>query len=311
VTEAGEKFFDIQFKLPNGAALEKTSAGTVTVYLDNKVSKTLPVEAKLFNYQMSSEYTLVTSEIPDIVITGPEQIVNSIARAELPVDFQNSEITSGRIYSGKIELVGSDGTAISESDRRYIRLSSDTASVTVSLYGNATVPIAVTFKHGIQDPESCTFKLSHKTLNVYGEIGAIKDLTVNCVIDEKTLKSGTSVKYAVGLPSGVQSVDNVTSIKVTVTIKNYSETELTVPVFDAEGYHVANLPVKFRGERDLISRLTIANVKATAKPADGETGTVNAPVTFEFFGEFAGKIYETYKEGSPYTVSVTVQGRGR
>ncbi len=309
VTEAGEKLFDIVFKLPNGVTLEKTSVGTVTVYLDNKVSKTVPVEAKLFNYSMSPDYTLQLSDIPDIVITGPEQIVNGIVRAELPVDFKDSEITSGRIYSGKVTLVGNDGSELPEADRRYIRLSSDTASVTVSLYGNATVPIEVTFKHGIQKIENCTVNLNRQTLNVYGEIGTLKNLTVNCMIDEKTLKSGTPVNWVIGLPSGVQNVDDVTSINVTVTLKNFAEKELTVPVFDANGTRITSITARFRGESAVMSRLTASNIKAIVKVGEGATGTVTAPVVFDFLGEFSGSVYEIYKEGSPYTVSVNVEGR--
>ncbi len=302
VTEAGEKLFDIQFKLPSGATLEKTSIGTVTVYLDNKVSKTVSVGAKPFNYSMSSEYTLNVSKIPDIVITGPEQIVNGIVRAELPVDLKGSAITSGKLYSGKVILIGQDGSEISETDRRYIRLSSDTASATVSLYGNATVPIEVTFKHGIQKPESCTYKISRETLNVYGEIGTIKNLTVNCIIDEKTLKSGVPVNCVVGLPSGVQNVDGVTSLNVTVTLNNYAEKELTVPVFDTEGTRITSIKARFRGESAVMSRLTASSIKATVSISEGENTGV---VSFEFVGEFSGKVYEIYSEGSPYTVNVT------
>ncbi|MBO5040079.1 MAG: hypothetical protein J6D09_03165 [Clostridia bacterium] len=301
VTEAGEKLFDIQFKLPSGVTLEKTSVGAVTVYLDNKASKSVSVEAKPFNYSMSSEYTLNISKIPDIVITGPEQIVNKVARAELPVDLNGESITSGRKYSGKLILIGEDGSEIPEADRRYLRLSSDTASVTVSLYGNATVPVSVVFKHGIQKPENATVSLSTETLNVYGEIGTIKNLTVNCIIDEKTLKSGIPVNCVVGLPTGVQNVDGVNSINVTVTLKNYSEKELTVSVFDTSGTRVTSIKVRFRGESSVMSRLTSSSVKATVNAAEGENTGV---VEFEFLGEFSGKVYEIYSEGEPYTVSI-------
>lgn len=306
VTEAGEKLFDIQFKLPSGVTLKKTSIGAVTVYLDSKTSKTVSVEAKPFNYSMSSEYTLNISKISDIVITGPEQIVNKVARAELPVDLNGESITSGRKYSGKLILIGEDGSEIAEADRRYLRLSSDTASVTVSLYGNATVPVSVVFKHGIQKPENATVSLSTKVLDVFGEIGTIKNLTVNCVIDEKTLKSGIPVNCVVGLPTGVQNVDGVNSINVTVTLKNYSEKELTVPVLDDNGTRVTSIKARFRGESTVMSRLTSSGIKATVNIPDGEsTGTVE----FEILGEFSGKVYEIYSEGSPYTVSISKAAR--
>ena len=301
VTDAGEKLFDIQFKLPSGVTLEKASVSAVTVYLDSRASKSVSVEAKPFNYSMSSEYTLNISKIPDIVITGPEEIVNKVARVELPVDLKGESITSGRKYSGKLVLIGEDGSEISEADRRYLRLSSDTASVTVSLYGNATVPVGVVFKHGIQKPENATVSLSTKTLDVFGEIETIKNLTVNCVIDEKTLKSGVPVNCVVGLPTGVQNVNGVSSVGVTVTLKNYAEKELTVPVFDANNVRLTSIKVRFRGESSVMSRLTSSGIKATVNLAEGES---SGTVEFEILGEFSGKVYEIYSEGSPYTVSV-------
>ncbi len=303
VTEAGEKYCDIKFELPSGITLEKTSAGSITLFIDNKVSKTVSVEAKPFNYNMSSEYMLHLSDINDIVITGPEQIVNNVTRAELPVDFKGSDITSGRIYSGKIKLITAEGTELSDSERRYIRLSSDTASVKVSLRGNASVPVSVSFKHGLQDIESCSFSVSHDSLRVFGDIEVLKAFTVNCVIDEKTLKSGVPVACVIGLPSGVQNVDNVTSLTVTATFKNTSEKELTVPVFSDDGERMTDIKVKLRGETDSVGRITAESVKATVDVSDGENGG-SKTVDFQFLGEFDGKVYEIYPSGSPYTVTV-------
>jgi hypothetical protein len=50
-----------------------------------------------------------------------------------------------------------------------------------------------------------------------------------------------------------------------------------------------------------MSSLTSSGIKATVNIPDGEsTGSVE----FEILGEFSGKVYEIYSEGSPYTVSV-------
>ena len=38
----------------------------------------------------------------------------------------------------------------------------------------------------------------------------------------------------------------------------------------------------------------------------GVSGRVTLPVTFNFEGEFAGKVHETYSSDAPYEVSVTV-----
>ncbi|MBQ7779071.1 MAG: hypothetical protein IJ404_01120 [Clostridia bacterium] len=299
VTEAGEKLFNIHFELPNGVKLEKSSIESVNVHLDNKVSKTVSVEAKAFNY--SSEYDLVISELDDIEIIGPEQIVSKIVRAELPVDLKNETITSGLKYSGKLILIGEDGMQISEADRRNVRLKSDTASVTVSLYGNAVASIEVVFKHSIQKSENADIKPDRRVLNVYGEIDTVENMSVKCVIDEKTLKSGGRVNCVVSLPNGVKNLDNVTSIGVTVTLKNFAEKEITVPVRDSNGTEIARIRAKFRGEESVMKSLVASKIKATVNIPEGESSGI---VEFEFLDEFSGKVYEIYSEGSPYTVSV-------
>ena len=299
VTEAGEKSFDITFKLPSGATLKQSSIGTVKVYLDKKASKTISVKAKLPTLSLSDGYSIQVSKIADIVITGPEQIVNGIVRAELPVNIQGSAISG--VYSGKISLIGSDETEISESDRRYLRLSSDTAIVTVSLCKSATVPVEVVFKHGIQKLDSCTVTLSRQTIEVFGEVGILENLTAKCVIDEKTLKSGVSVSCVIALPDGVSNINDV-SVSATVTLKNFSEKELSVPVYDQNNEYVANIKVKFRGESSAMSRLTASGIKASVKDDSGA-------VSFEFLGEFSGRVYEIYQDGSPYTVALPTEAR--
>ena len=299
VTEAGENSFDIVFKLPGGSTLEQSSIGAVKIYLDKKASKTLSVKAKLPNPSLSDGYSIQVSKLADIVITGPETIVNGISRAELPINIQGSSISG--VYSGRISLIGSDEAEISESDRRYLRLSSDTAIVTVSLCKTATVPVEVEFKHGIQKLDNCTVTLSRQSIEVFGEVGILENLTAKCVIDEKTLQNGVSVNCVIVLPEGVQNINGVT-VSATVTLQNFAEKELSVPVYDKNNEYIANVKVTFRGESSSMSRLTAAGIKARAHD---ESGTVS----FEFLGEFSGRVYEIYKDGSPYTVTMPSETR--
>lgn len=300
VTEAGEKLFNINFKLPNGVKLEKSSIESVNIHLDNRVSKTVSVETMAINY--SSEHDLVISELDDIEIIGPEQIVSKIVRAELKVDLKNETIKSGLKYSGKLILIGEDGMQISEADRRNVLLKSDTATVTVSLHKDAVVSVEVVFKHGIQKSENAEIKLDRRVLNVYGEIDTVENMSVKCVIDEKTLKSGGRVNCVISLPAGVKNLDNVSSIGVTVTLKNYIEKEITVPVLDSSTKtEITRIRAKFRGEESAMKSLVASKIEATVNIPEGETSGI---VEFEFSEDISGKVYEIYSEGSPYTVSV-------
>ncbi len=305
VKEAGEQFYEIRFELPSGAAFVKASTGSIPVYADNRVSKTVPVEAKLFNYSMSESHELRLSDINDIVITGPEQIVNTVSRAELPVDLKDAELKSGRIYSGRLRLVNASGVVMESSDTRYIRMSADTASVTVSLYGHASIPVRTSFKHGLQSLDTAAFKYSHDSVRVFGEINTLKDLEIETVIDEKTLKSGVPVTCVIGLPTGVENLDGVTSISVTVSLKSFAERELTVPVTSQDGGNVLDeIKITVRGDADILDSLTESDINATVV-ITGDEKNEKKTVDFEFLGEFDGRVYEIYPAGSPYTVTVS------
>lgn len=308
ITEAGRYTYDIRYELPNGVTLEKSSIGSVAVYLDNKTSKTVPVEVNVFNYNTSSGAQILKSEVADIVITGPAGIIEQIDHAELPVDLNHIFVTNSLTYRGELVLIDTNGEQVNNS---YVKLSADTASVTLSVYVEREVPVVVRFRYGIQSAENCRITLSHSQILVRGESDVVSNMVIECIIDEKTLKSGSPVTCVVGLPSGVQNLDGITSVDVTVRLKNYAEKELTVPVtVSGDGKSavgvIAPVTVKVRGESSLIAELTEADIKAYITINGAEGSKIETPVSFEFLNKFDGKVYEIYEANSPYTVGVTV-----
>ncbi len=300
---AGEHKLEVKYDIPGKLTLEKTSSEMITVYLDNTVTRMVEVRVNAFHYQLDRG-ELYIERLPDISLTGPEQLINSVEYAVLNIDLNDRLLTGNLSYTGELSLAGENGQEI---ENRNIRMGTTSATAKLSIYDEVDAPVLVKFKHGLVADSSYSLELSHRTIRVRGELNKVKDLTITVEIDEKTVKSGESKSYIFALPSGVENVENVAAVDAAVSFGNMIERELTVPVISSDSLTVSpDIRVRVRGEKHLVLSLTSSDIKAVAN-IEGETGeTVSAEVQFVFLGQYNGKVYEVYNAGSPYRVEVTV-----
>lgn len=304
-TTPGRYEYEIIFNIPSGVTLEKSSARIIVVYVDNTVTKSIPVKVNLVSFNYEKDCELRVGSIPDITVSGPAQIVNTIEHASLPVNMGNQLISKSVSYRGELVLVDNEGETVLDS---YVRLSSDTATVTLSLYKEKTVPILVKFKHGLVLTQDCNITLSREELTVYGEADKVNSMVIECVIDEKTLRDNVAVSCAIALPTGVTNMDNVYNVSVTVDLKNIAEKTFKITPSALNGSlngQLQEIEVKVRGKEDIISSLTADSIIATVD-LNGITGNATLPVYFEFKGEYDGNVYEIYDADKPYEIKVTV-----
>ena len=308
--QAGRHELEIRFDVPSGVSFEKSSTSKVVVYIDTSISRPVPVKVELNNYNYETDSELHFGSVADITVTGPAQIVGSIEYALLVGDMGNQLISKSFSYRGDLVLVDKNGELV---NMNYIRLSSSTASVTVSVLKERDVPIVVKFKNGLISSDDCRITLSRSTVRVKGDVETIKDMVIECVIDEKTLRDNVTVSRSISLPAGVTNLDNVYNVDVTVDITTMTERTFTVtPVAlggTVEGA-ISPISVTVRGRTELINKLTASDIKATVE-LFGVSGNVSLPVTFNFEGEFAGKVHEVYSLGAPYEITVAVAEAAR
>lgn len=312
VTSAGRYKFDLQYELPNGVTLAKSSSDSISVYCDNTSTVTVPVRVELKNYRFEHGYEIgtddITTDASGVIVTGPESVVTTIEAALLKIDFEYSVLTSSITYKGGITLVNKDGNEVTNA---FIKTNITDVTANIPVYKYRDVPITVKYRYGYFNSENVTVKAEPSTVRVKGEADAVDSVTLELELDEKEIKADTSYTMSISLPDGVKNVDSVKTAVVSVELKGISSKTVSVyniSVTNPDGltYEPVTGPINIivRGDSVLLGRLSSMNVTAVVDLSfSGEvSGAVMVPVTFVFSAPFEGKVYEV---GS-YSVSVKI-----
>lgn len=308
ITEAGWYTLDIQYELPNGTTLEKSTSSSLKVYVDNTASITLPVRVDVINYTLEDGYELrknaITTDPDKIVVTGPESIIDTLSYASLTVDiggYLNGSVT----YKGEIVLIDSEGNIVKNS---YVKTDETVVTATIPVYRERVVPIVIRSEHGYFNTTNCEIKPSLTSLTVYGAVETVNAINLSFVIDEKTVKGNATLTYGITLPPSVQNRSGETSLTVSVVLKDTAVATFLVNV-EVRGdsdktYAPVTATVTLRGDAELMKTLTVNNFRVIAD-VKGLTDLSAVPLTFAFDSSLTGHVYEIYENGTPYTVSVT------
>lgn len=65
ITSAGKYKFDVQYELPNGVSLVKSTSNSITVYADNTSSVSVPVITEITNFMLEDGYGAWTQRYHD------------------------------------------------------------------------------------------------------------------------------------------------------------------------------------------------------------------------------------------------------
>lgn len=313
VTAAGKYKLELQYELPNGVTLARSSTDSISIYCDNTTTVTVPVKvAKPGNFQLDHIYEMgtadITTDITEVIVTGPETVVTSVEAALLRVDLGNRVVDSTFTYSGEVVLVDANGSEVSNS---YIKTNVTAVTANIPVYKYRDVPITVKYRYGYFNSENVTVTAEPSTVRIKGDAEAVDSVILEYEIDEKKITSDTSYTVTVALPEGVKNIDSVSSAVVSVKLNGISSKAISVyniSVTNPDGlaYEPVTGPINItvRGDTTLLGRLSSVNVTAVVDLSFRGTvsGAVMVPVTFVFSSQFEGKVYEV----GTYSVSVRI-----
>ena len=289
--------------VPNNAinVLNK-EPGTVTVQVDRRISKPVPVDIRYQgalpeNYMADKENRILDFE--NVTITGPQAVIDQIAMAQIEVDLDGRMESLSQTYqytlcNAKGEPVDA-GMVVTDVESvnltlKIVRVKEVELTVAVLYGGGATVQTAkVTVEPGVILVSGSDTLLEGITQLELG--------TVNL----QEMPEDEILIFPIKLPEGITNETGVTEAKVYVTFPELAIKELTVKNIQAinvpQGLELQlitqQLELQLRGPKDIIESITEENVTVTVDFSQEQAGTasVKAQITVNVDGVGAVGVY--------------------
>ena len=268
----------------NAFVIETKEPDTIYVTVVRRVSKTVPVEVAWVG--STAEGFMIdrenkTLDYPEVTVTGPESVVNSIAMATISVDLDGRRESISETYN--YTLCDDQGNPV---DARLITTDVEQVRLDVSI--RRVKDLRLTYNlvpGGGADADNTTVKLSAETIRVSGSEAALENLgdtlTIGTINLADITKSSASLTFAISLPEGITYLTGITEVTADVSFHGLATKELTVTNIQSinipEGLSVEliteKLTVTLRGPTEQISKVTPEDVTAIADFTGAEVGT--------------------------------------
>ncbi len=273
VTRSGE--YDLPVKIDMGGQnlkLVDQSIETVRVKFDTNVVSSVKVNVKV-NGGVADGYILEEPTMLNnfVTVTGPKTIVDTIVSAD--IDITQDIFKETNTFNCAYTLVDKDGNAVPTT---FLQVDVEKVDVTVAVVKEKTVPLKVSIVNssGGTDSGFCTAKIQPENITITGNaevLDSINAIDLGVIdVAEKTENFDTSI--AVVLPNGVKNVNNVETVKVSVTFNDVQTRTIKVSKIALENLPDGtnakisenNLTIKVRGIAEDLKKLTAENVSLVA-----------------------------------------------
>nr|MBQ4319750.1 hypothetical protein [Clostridia bacterium] len=309
IDEAGRYTLPVKITVPHGVSISSQSVNTLSVYLDNRSSATVPVKADVTSYQLAEGYEIGQSDIrlslSEVNVTGPESVLETIdcARAELAL----GQVSSSVVIVSGLKLVDEAGNPITST---YVSMSAVTVTATVPVYMYKSLPLDADYAYGYLNDKNSRMTIDPPTIRVKGEVGVVEPMTKISLgaIDEKKLVTD-SVQMSVNLPGDLVNVDGIDEATVHVEHIGTSTADFVVDNIKVNNPNnlsyeliTKSLNVKLRGDEMYLVYVSPDDIEVTVDLSYKNTvsGTVSVAASIKLNESNSYNIYEV----GDYNVSV-------
>ena len=267
----------------NAFVIESKEPDSIYITVVKRVSKSVPVEvvwvgttAEGFMIDRENK----TLDHPEVTVTGPESVVNTIAKATITVDLDGRRESISETYN--YTLCDDQGEPV---DAKLITTDVEQVRLDVTIRAVKDLRLTYTLNPGGgANAENTTVKLSAETIRVSGSEAALENLGDTLSIGSINLADitrDTTLTFGVALPEGITNLTGVNEVTAEVTFHGLATKEMTVAQIEAvnvpEGLEVEliteKLTVTLRGPTEQISKVTPEDVTAIADFTGAEVGT--------------------------------------
>lgn len=293
------------------------SPRTIEAVFDEVSEKTLAITVDASAVSVAEGYMLNRSAaVPaEITLRGPTSELDQIASVVATVS-SDAELSDTTTVPATLELRDENGEVYTP---EYTTMDSETANVTLTVYQVRELPLVVDFIGTPTnfDAGSLRYTLSQDTLRVAGPartISALEELTVTNFDLSQEFELGRDYQRLVELPSGIVSLDGVTSVTLSFDTSDMGSTTLNISNISAinvpSNYEVEILSsmvsgVTLYGPAEEVEALSADSVVAQidCQSVNLTVGQQTIPVTIQI--PSSSRIFAT---GS-YTVQCEVRAR--
>ena len=238
VTRSGE--YDLPVKISMGdqnIALQDQSIETIKVKFDKNIVKSIKVNASasgdVADGFILEEPTMLNNYV---TVTGPQEIVDKIASAEVKI--QQEQFLETSTFNCEYMLVDSDGKEV---PKTFLTMDVETVDVTVAVVKEKSVPFAVSIVNtsGGNDKAFCEAVINPQNILVSGNAEVLDSINAIDlgVIDVAEQGEDFETTLTVVLPNGVKNVENIETVKVSIKFKDVQQRS-----FDIKKLVLLNLP---------------------------------------------------------------------
>ena len=233
------------------------SPRTIEVVFDEVSEKTLAITVDASAVSVAEGYMLNRSAaVPaEITLRGPTSELDQIASVVATVS-SDAELSDTTTVPATLELRDENGEVYTP---QYTTMDSETANVTLTVYQVRELPLVVDFIGTPTnfDTRSLRYTLSQDTLRVAGPartISALEELTVTNFDLSQEFELGRDYQRLVELPSGIVSLDGVTSVTLSFDTSDMGSTTLNISNISA-----INVPSNYEVEilSSMVSGVTL------------------------------------------------------
>lgn len=311
IDTAGRHTVSIDVSMPGNVVLFGKSADSVSVYMDNTVTKTVPVTVVVLNYMIDNGYELgsPTPNISEIKVEGPDGVLDKIVSAQ--VSLKLGHIANSVTVTDTLTPVDAEGNSVTNP---YMRMLTTEVEVTVPVYITRDVPLVVGFKYGYFNDETVKITISPRSLRVRGDpkiINSFNQIMIT-TLDEKKIVTD-NLSEAIILPDGVINVYGYETATIGIEHIGTDTKEIVIDRFnvinpDNINYEMLDefITVKVRGPSSSLPYISDVSVRASIDLSafSNVSGTSSVAVNIEITGLYKTWTYEV----GEYKTSVKING---
>ncbi len=282
----------------NDVAVQSSSTDMITLRVENRVRKTVPVVVDYGNTTVPQGYIsdLENAQLnyTNIEISGAESAIDQIEKAVINLDLSSQTKTLAGEF--KYTLCDRFGVPVAMD---FVTANTEKVSLMVKIQKVKEIELKLDIiEGGGATLENTTIEVDTTKIQISGSDTQLEDLnsltvgTINLsdILEDKTLT------FPIVLPEGVANQTGVEQVTVKIELPRLKTKELRITDISAinvpEGLQAdivtKALQVTVRGPSRLIDKITAENVSAVINLAEAQAGSVTLKAEIRVTEEFAG-----------------------